>query len=108
MQQNNHTSQLNIKSNAISNSKESTDMECTVSWTGAAGTRSGMGFVAETGSGHTLVMDGAPDAAKPENGGQNLAPRPMEAVLAGTGGGAAYCVGVLFKRGGHEVGGWRV
>ena len=27
-------------------------MECTVSWTGAAGTRSGMGFVAETGSGH--------------------------------------------------------
>ena len=36
-------------------------MECTVSWTGALGTRSGMGFVAETGSGHTLVMDGAPD-----------------------------------------------
>ena len=38
-------------------------MECTVSWTGAAGTRSGMGFVAETGSGHVLAMDGAPDAA---------------------------------------------
>jgi putative redox protein len=33
-------------------------MECTVTWTGAAGTRSGMGFLAETGSGHTLVMDG--------------------------------------------------
>ena len=32
-----------------------------------------MGFVAETGSGHVLMMDGAPDAAKPENGGQNLA-----------------------------------
>ena len=61
-------------------------MECTVSWTGNSGTRSGMGFVAETGSGHVLVMDGAPDAAKPENGGQNLAPRPMETVLAGTGG----------------------
>ena len=43
-------------------------MECTVSWTGALNTRSGMGFVAETGSGHTVVMDGAPDAAKPENG----------------------------------------
>ena len=49
-------------------------MECTVSWTGNAGTRSGMGFLAETGSGHTLVMDGAPDPAKPENGGQNPAP----------------------------------
>jgi len=34
-------------------------MECTVSWTGAAGTRSGMGFVAETGSGHVIAMDGA-------------------------------------------------
>ena len=44
-------------------------MECTVSWTGGLNTRSGMGFVAETGSGHTLVMDGAPDADKPENGG---------------------------------------
>ncbi|OYU41626.1 MAG: osmotically inducible protein C, partial [Burkholderiales bacterium PBB4] len=52
-------------------------MECTVSWTGATGARSGMGFVAETGSGHVLMMDGAPDAARPENGGQNLAPRPM-------------------------------
>ena len=58
-------------------------MECTVSWTGNSGTRSGMGFVAETGSGHAVLMDGAPDAAKPENGGQNLAPRPMELVLAG-------------------------
>jgi putative redox protein len=48
--------------------KESPKMECTVSWTGATGARSGMGFVAETGSGHVLMMDGAPDAAKPENG----------------------------------------
>ena len=39
-------------------------MECTVSWTGGAGTRSGMGFVAETGSGHVLTMDGAPDARR--------------------------------------------
>ena len=60
-------------------------MECTVSWTGASGTRSGMGFVAETGSGHVLTMDGAPDAANPANGGQNLAPRPMETLLAGAG-----------------------
>ena len=83
-------------------------MECTVSWTGAAGTRSGMGFVAETGSGHTLVMDGAPDEAKPANGGQNLAPRPMEAVLAGTGGCTAYDVVLILKRGRHDVRGCSV
>ncbi len=62
-----------------------------------------MGFVAETGSGHVLMMDGAPDAAKPENGGQNLAPRPMETVLAGTGGCTAYDVVLILKRGRHEV-----
>ncbi len=78
-------------------------MECTVNWTGALGTRSGMGFVAETGSGHTLVMDGAPDAAKPENGGQNLAPRPMETLLAGAGGCTAYDVVLILKRGRHHV-----
>ena len=83
-------------------------MECTVSWTGALATRSGMGFVAETGSGHTIVMDGAPDAAKPENGGQNLAPRPMETVLAGTGGCTAYDVVLILKRGRHNVQGCSV
>lgn len=83
-------------------------MECTVSWTGAAGTRSGMGFVAETGSGHVLTMDGAPDTAKPENGGLNLAPRPMETVLAGTGGCAAYDVVLILKRGRHQVQGCSV
>ncbi|MDD2712516.1 MAG: OsmC family protein [Simplicispira sp.] len=83
-------------------------MECTVSWTGAAGTRSGMGFVAETGSGHTLVMDGAPDATTPANGGQNLAPRPMETVLAGTGGCTAYDVVLILKRGRHDVRGCSV
>jgi putative redox protein len=84
------------------------NMECTVSWTGALGTRSGMGFVAETGSGHTLVMDGAPDAAKPENGGQNLAPRPMETLLAGAGGCTAYDVVLILKRGRHDVRGCTV
>ena len=78
-------------------------MECTVSWTGAAGTRSAMGFIAETGSGHTLLMDGAPDEARPDNGGQNLAPRPMETVLAGTGGCTAYDVVLILKRGRHNV-----
>jgi putative redox protein len=83
-------------------------MECTVSWTGATGARSGMGFVAETGSGHVLTMDGAPDTAHPENGGHNLAPRPMETVLAGTGGCTAYDVVLILKRGRHDVRGCSV
>ncbi len=83
-------------------------MECTVSWTGNAGTRSAMGFIAETGTGHVIVMDGAPDAAKPGNGGQNLAPRPMETVLAGTGGCTAYDVVLILKRGRHQVTGCSV
>ena len=83
-------------------------MECTVSWTGATGARSGMGFVAETGSGHVLAIDGAPDADKPANGGQNLAPRPMEVVLAGTGGCTAYDVVLILKRGRHDVRGCSV
>jgi putative redox protein len=83
-------------------------MECTVSWTGGLNTRSGMGFVAETGSGHTIMMDGAPDAAKPENGGLNLAPRPLETVLAGTGGCTAYDVVLILKRGRHAVQGCTV
>ena len=78
-------------------------MQCTVTWTGDAGTKSKMGFVAETGSGHVLAMDGAPDAAKPENGGQNLAARPMELLLAGLGGCSAYDVVLILKRGRHAV-----
>ena len=84
------------------------EMECTVTWTGAAGTRSSMGFVAETGSGHVLHMDGAPDPARPEHGGANLAPRPMEALLAGTGGCSAYDVVLILKRGRHDVRGCSV
>ena len=86
-------------------------MECTVNWTGTSATtlsRSGMTFVAETGSGHTLVMDGAPDADKPENGGANLAPRPMETLLAGTGGCTAYDVVLILKRGRQDVRGCSV
>ncbi len=74
-------------------------MECTVDWVAA----SGMAFVAETGSGHLLTMDGAPDG-----GGRNLAPRPMETVLAGTGACAAYDVLLILKRGRHAVTGCRV
>lgn len=83
-------------------------MECTVSWTGATGARSGMGFLAETGSGHALMMDGAPDAVNPANGGQNLAPRPMETLLAGVGGCSAYDVVLILRRGRHDVRGCSV
>ena len=74
-------------------------MECTINW--LPGT--GMGFVAETGSGHLITMDGAPDG-----GGRNLAPRPMETVLAGTGGCTAYDVVLILKRGRHAVTGCQV
>ncbi len=74
-------------------------MECTIDWMPATG----MGFVAETGSGHLLTMDGAPDG-----GGRNLAPRPMETVLAGAGGCAAYDVVLILQRGRHAVRGCRV
>jgi len=74
-------------------------MECTINWLPA----SGMSFVAETGSGHLLTMDGAPDG-----GGRNLAARPMETVLAGTGGCTAYDVVLILQRGRHDVRGCRV
>ena len=68
-------------------------MECIVRWTGE-----GMTFTAETGSGHLVAMDGAPDG-----GGRNLAPRPMEMVLLGTGGCTAYDVVLILQRGRHDV-----
>ena len=74
-------------------------MECTIDWLPA----SGMAFSAETGSGHLLTMDGAPDG-----GGRNLAPRPMETVLAGTGACTAYDVVLILRRGRHDVRGCRV
>lgn len=74
-------------------------MECTIDWGGPEG----MLFVARTGSGHIATMDGAPDG-----GGNNLAPRPMEMLLAGTGGCAAYDVVLILKRGRHKVSGCQV
>lgn len=74
-------------------------MNCVVNWVAA----SGMSFVAETGSGHMIVMDGAP-----EGGGRNLAPRPMETVLAGTAGCTAYDVVLILRRGRQAVTGCQV
>lgn len=73
-------------------------MECTIRWSGE-----GMSFIAETGSNHILAMDGAP-----EGGGRNLAPRPMETVLAGAGGCTAYDVVVILKKSGQDVTGCEV
>ena len=69
-------------------------MDCTVRWTGGEG----MTFLAETGSNHVVAMDGAPDG-----GGRNLAPRPMEMVLLGTGGCTAYDVVVILRKSGQAV-----
>jgi putative redox protein len=73
-------------------------MECKVRWSGE-----GMSLVAETGSNHLVTMDGAPDG-----GGRNLAPRPMEMVLLGTGGCSAYDVVVILKKSGQDVTGCEV
>jgi len=73
-------------------------MDCTVRWSGV-----GMSFIAETGSNHLVAMDGAADG-----GGRNLAPRPMELVLAGSGGCTAYDVVVILKKSGQDVTGCEV
>ncbi|MFZ2855548.1 MAG: OsmC family protein [Rhodocyclaceae bacterium] len=73
-------------------------MECKVKWIG-----DGMSFVAETGSNHAFVMDGSPEA-----GGRNLGPRPMEMLLAGTGGCTAFDVVLILKKGRHAVTGCEV
>ena len=69
-------------------------MECRIKWM----EQEGMSFIAETGSGHLIAMDGAPEA-----GGRNLAPRPMELVLAGTGGCTAFDVVMILKKGRQAV-----
>ena len=72
-------------------------MECTVRWT------NGMTFLGETESNHLVTMDGAP-----EGGGRNLAPRPMELVLVGTGGCTAYDVVLILRKSGQQVTGCEV
>ena len=53
----------------------------------------GVTFVVETGSGHAMLIDGAPEA-----GGRNLAPRPMELVLAGTAACTAFDVVWILRK----------
>ena len=74
-------------------------MEVNIDWGGPQG----MLFVAKTGTGHIAAMDGAP-----EGGGHNLAPRPMELLLVGTGGCTAYDVVLILQRGRHAITGCSV
>lgn len=55
-------------------------------------------FLGESGSGHSVVMDGAPEA-----GGRNLGVRPMEMVLMGLGGCSAFDVVMILKRGRQAI-----
>jgi putative redox protein len=55
-------------------------------------------FVGESGSGHTVVIDGSP-----EHGGRNLGMRPMELLLQGLGGCTAFDVMLILKRGRQPV-----
>lgn len=57
-----------------------------------------MSFVGESGSGHSVVMDGAP-----ADGGRNLGVRPMEMVLLGLGGCATFDVVLILKRARQQV-----
>lgn len=75
------------------------EMECTVQWLGEGG----MAFAARSGSGHIVVMDGAP-----EGGGHNLAPRPMELILAGAGGCTAYDVVMILNKSRQDISGCEV
>ncbi|HZH28574.1 MAG TPA: OsmC family protein [Azospirillaceae bacterium] len=67
-------------------------MKARVKWAGD------MMFIGEAGSGHAVVMDGAP-----EYGGRNMGLRPMEMVLVGVGGCTAFDVVLILKRGREPV-----
>lgn len=72
-------------------------MKATVKWV------DGMMFLGETGSGHAVVMDGAPEA-----GGRNHGVRPMEMLLLGLGGCTSFDVVLILKRGREPVNGCQV
>ncbi|HEY7774800.1 MAG TPA: OsmC family protein [Marinagarivorans sp.] len=67
-------------------------MQATVKWV------DGAMFLAESGSGHTVLMDGPPD-----HGGRNLAARPMEMILMGLGGCASFDIVSILKKSRQKV-----
>ncbi|SFN65694.1 putative redox protein [Nitrosospira briensis] len=60
--------------------------------------KDGMSFLAESGSGHSVLMDGPPEA-----GGKNLGPRPMEMLLMGTGGCTAFDVVLILQKSRQDI-----
>lgn len=68
-------------------------MKAKITWQGE-----GVGFLAQVGSGHTVLMDGAPEA-----GGKNQGPRPMEMVLMGLGGCTAFDVVYILQRARQDI-----
>lgn len=67
-------------------------MQATVKWV------DGRTFLGESGSGHTVVMDGPPD-----HGGRNIGIRPMEMILLGVGGCSSFDVMDILQRGRHNI-----
>jgi putative redox protein len=67
-------------------------MDATVRWI------DGAMFLGESGSGHSVVMDGPPDA-----GGRNVGIRPMEMLLIGVGGCSAFDVMSILKKGRQQI-----
>ncbi len=67
-------------------------MKATIKWV------DGAMFLGESGSGHTVVMDGAP-----EHGGRNAGIRPMETLLVGMGGCASFDVMSILRKSRQKV-----
>ena len=67
-------------------------MKATITWGGDAK------FVGESGSGHSIVMDGPPD-----HGGKNQGPRPMEMLLLGMGACTSFDVMSILQKSRQEV-----
>jgi putative redox protein len=65
--------------------------------------KDGASFLAKSGSGYSVLMDGPPEA-----GGRNSGPRPMEMLLMGTGGCAAFDVVLILKKSRQEIRGCEV
>jgi putative redox protein len=72
-------------------------MQAVVKWV------DGVMFLGESGSGHAVAMDGAPD-----QGGRNMGARPMEMFLLGLGGCASFDVISMLKKGRQQVADCRV
>jgi putative redox protein len=68
------------------------NMQATIKWV------DGRMFVGESGSGHSVIMDGPPD-----HGGRNMGVRPMEMLLLGVGGCSAFDVVDILQKGRHEI-----